>query len=105
MTLRKANSIFKDILRNRCDEVLIDQSRVLDGGAGMLREIRWRYGRHTFWVEYVHFEVPDRKANILLKGVIIPLKRKFKANDEGQWSAFTTMGEFFKWFGLWAMGE
>ena len=105
MTLQEANNKLKDILGTRCDELLIDQTTQLDGNAGMLREIQWHYKRHTFWVEYMHFEAPNNQANSILKDIIIPLKLKFKANEEEQWAAFTTIGEFLEWFELWAMGD
>lgn len=90
MKLQEINNIFERILKTRCDELLIDQTNQLYGDAGMLREILWRYKSYTFWVEYMHFE----EVNILLKDIIIPLKLKFKTNDEEQWAACDVVEEF-----------
>lgn len=94
MTLQEVNNLFEGILKTRCDELLVDQTIELYRNAGMLREIRWRYKTYTFWVEHMHFEAPGGQANILLKDVVIPLKLKFKTDDEAQWAACAVIEEF-----------
>ncbi len=90
MTLQEVNNLFEGILKTRCDELLVDQTNLLYRDAGMLREILWRYKSYTFWVEYMYFE----EVNIVLKDVVIPLKLKFKTNDEAQWAGCNVIEEF-----------
>lgn len=100
MKLQEVNNLFERILKTRCDELLVDQINSLYRNAGMLREIRWRYKTYTFWVEYMHFEAPGGQVGaysnmpLLLKDVVIPLKLKFKTNDEVQWAACDVIEEF-----------
>ncbi|HLG30710.1 MAG TPA: hypothetical protein VI387_10905 [Candidatus Brocadiales bacterium] len=102
MTLQEVNNLFEGILKTRCDELLVDQTNLLYRNAGMLREILWRYKSYTFWVEYMHFEALGGQVGaycntpLLLKDVVIPLKLKFKTDDEAQWAACDVIEEFLE---------